>query len=419
MIHSAFAVCPAGLEALLLEELQDQPGISEASAGRGGVWFRAEAAAIARANLWCRIPTRILLAVEQFRLRRPEDLLEAARRVPWEHYFGPDQTFRVDVNQARRPLFALAANFAVLKIKDGVCDRFRELTGRRPSIETQIPDQRLWLFIDGEKATLSMDTSGEPLFKRGWRMAKGQAPLRENLAAALVAIAQWEPSRPLLDPFCGSGTLIIEAMQRAAGLAPGFHPSRSRSFACAQWGTRSAFGRVDWVTLRAECAEAWARAESQADMLATQIVGRDCDGQAIKAAQANASRALPPRLAQGILWEEADFGQAAAPSPSGLLVTNPPYGERLEIAGMEDTRQFSEVLKRQYPGWTVWVLAHDLKFDSTIRLKAARRMPVFNGDLECRWMRFDMVHGSARSPATLQRAHVTGGPEPQSRLPPQ
>lgn len=407
MIHSAFAVCPAGLEDLLLEELQGQPGISEASSGRGGVWFRAEATAIARANLWCRIPTRILLAVEQFRLRRAEDLIEAARRVPWEQYFGPDQTFRVDVNQARRPLFALAPNFAVLKIKDGVCDRFRELTGRRPSIETQIPDQRLWLFIDGEKATLSMDTSGEPLFKRGWRMAKGQAPLRENLAAALVAVAQWQPGQPLFDPFCGSGTLLIEALQRAAGLAPGFHPSRVRSFSCEQWGPRSSFGRVPWAGLRQECALAWQSAEEAFGNRSLQIVGRDLDSQAIKAAQANAARALPAGLAEKILWQEADFAHADAPAPSGLLITNPPYGERLEIVGMDDNRQFSEVLKRHYAGWTAWVLAHDLKFDSTIRLKATRRMPVFNGDLECRWMRFDMVQGSARQPSAPQPNSAT------------
>lgn len=397
MIHSAFAVCPTGLEDLLLEELKGQPGISEASVGRGGVWFRAEAQEIAQANLWCRIPTRILLAVDQFRLRKPEDLLEAARRVPWEQYFGPEQTFRVDMNQARRPLFELAPNFAVLKIKDGVCDRFRELTGRRPSIETQIPDQRLWLFIDGDKATLSMDTSGEPLFKRGWRMAKGQAPLRENLAAALVAVAQWQPDQTLLDPFCGSGTLIIEAMQRALGLAPGFHPSRPRAFSCEQWGPRSSFAKVDWKGLRQACEDAWLKAADRATNWRARVIGRDVDSQLIKAAQANAQRALPPAVAEKIFWQEASFMLEPAPSAEGLIITNPPYGERLEITGLEDPRQFSEVLKRQYAGWTVWVLAHDLKFDSAIRLKASRRMPVFNGDLECRWMRFDMVQGSARA----------------------
>jgi putative N6-adenine-specific DNA methylase len=393
MLYSAFAVCPSGLEEILLAELQNQPGISEASAGRGGVWFRAEASAIARANLWCRIPTRILLAVEQFRLRRAEDLLEAAGRVPWELYFGPDQTFRVDVNQARRPLFDLAPNFAVLKIKDGVCDRFRERTGRRPSIETQIPDQRLWLFIDGEKATLSMDTSGEPLFKRGWRMAKGQAPLRENLAAALVAVADWQPDTPLLDPFCGSGTLLLEALQRAAGLAPGYHPSRPRSFSCEHWGPGSAFGRVNWQALRDDCQAAWQAADNWALGATMQVTGRDTDEQVLKAAQANAARALPARLAEKIVWQQADFLGSAAPQNAGLIITNPPYGERLEVLGLQDDRQFSAVLKQGYAGWTAWILAHDLRFDSAIRLKASRRMPVFNGDLECRWMRFDMVSG--------------------------
>lgn len=390
---SAFAVCPSGLEEILLTELCSQPGITEASAGRGGVWFRAEASAIARANLWCRIPTRILLALDQFRLRRAEDLLEAASRVPWEQYFGPDQTFRVDVNQARRPLFDLAPNFAVLKIKDGVCDRFRELTGRRPSIETQIPDQRLWLFIDGEKATLSMDTSGEPLFKRGWRMAKGEAPLRENLAAALVAVANWQPEQPLLDPFCGSGTLLLEALQRAAGLAPGYLPSRPRSFSCEHWGARTAFGKIDWRALRDECQAAWHAADHWAPLTQLRVTGRDTHSEVLKAAKANAARALPSALAEKITWQVADFLNTDAPGESGLLITNPPYGERLDLLGLENERQFSAILKQHYAGWTAWILAHDLKFDSTIRLKATRRMPVFNGDLECRWMRFDMVSG--------------------------
>jgi putative N6-adenine-specific DNA methylase len=136
-------------------------------------------------------------------------------------------------------------------------------------------------------------------------------------------------------------------------------------------------------------------------------MGRDLDSHAIKAAQANAARALPAGLAEKILWQEADFAHADAPAPSGLLITNPPYGERLEIVGMDDNRQFSEVLKRHYAGWTAWVLAHDLKFDSTIRLKATRRMPVVNGDLECRWMRFDMVQGSARQPFAPQPNSAT------------
>ncbi|MEY3670228.1 MAG: hypothetical protein RL258_1624, partial [Pseudomonadota bacterium] len=154
---------------------------------------------------------------------------------------------------------------------------------------------------------------------------------------------------------------------------------------------------------------AWRAAEERLKDLSLRVVGRDLDGQAIKAAQANAVRALPLAIAEKIVWEQGDFAHAQAPATAGLLVTNPPYGERLEIVGMDDTRQFSEVLKRHYAGWTAWVLSHDLKFDSTIRLKAARRMPVFNGDLECRWMRFDMVHGSAR----LQNNPPTV-PQPQS-----
>ncbi|MEY3970483.1 MAG: hypothetical protein RLZZ80_181, partial [Pseudomonadota bacterium] len=166
---SAFAVCPSGLEACLAQELSSIEGVGEVQAGKAGCWFRADATAIARANLWCRTPTRILLMLDQLRLRSADDLYAAAKRLPWEKFLHPAQTIRIDVNQGRPAPFELALPFAGFKVKDGLCDRLRDLTGERPSVDTRNPDIRIWVYIDGDKATLSIDTSGEPLFKRGWR----------------------------------------------------------------------------------------------------------------------------------------------------------------------------------------------------------------------------------------------------------
>jgi putative N6-adenine-specific DNA methylase len=405
---SAFAVCPSGLESCLAEELSRIEGVGEVQAGKAGCWFRADATAIARANLWCRIPTRILLMLDQLRLRSADDLYAAAKRLPWEKYLHPAQTIRIDVNQGRPAPFELALPFAGFKVKDGLCDRLRDLTGERPSVDTRNPDIRIWIYIDGDKATLSIDTSGEPLFKRGWRLAKGEAPLRENLAAALVQMAgvkpieaQAQPPQVILDPMAGSGTLLIEAASLLAGLAPGFHPTNPRRFACEDFNKASPFGRVDFIALRAACAAAWAHATALA---LPKMMGRDLDGRLVRVAQDNAARALPPAISRQLVFEEADFFEAAAPTPltdtvsaemPNLLITNLPYGKRVQMSE-DEPRRLSETLKRQYAGYQAWLLTDNLKLDSAIRLKAGRRVPVFNGDIECRWMRFDMVAGSAR-----------------------
>jgi putative N6-adenine-specific DNA methylase len=389
---TGFAVCPSGLEALLAKECEAIEGLSEVQAARGGVHFRSDANGMARANLWLRTATRVLLLLDQCRLQKADDILAAARRIPWEQYMGPQQTFRVDVNQGRSPTFQLALPFAGLRVKDGLCDRMREHAGDRPSVDTRSPDIRIWLFIDGEKATLSIDTTGEPLFKRGWRQAKGEAPLRENLAAALIQEANWDGQRPLLDPMCGSGTLIIETVSRWAGLAPGFHPEEPRRFGFENFGSQSPFGHINMSSLRQACARQWQAASEM--ILPERVVARDLSEALAQTTRRNVDRALPRHLARHIEVSAADFFEATAPAQTGLLITNPPYGKRIDLD--QDVRRLSEVLKRHYAGWTAWLLTDDPKFDSALRLKAARRMPVFNGDIECRWMRFDMVSGSAR-----------------------
>jgi putative N6-adenine-specific DNA methylase len=410
-----FAVCPTGLEDVLHQELAGMAGFQEVVQGRGGVRFTASAEAIARANLWARIPTRLLVEAGRGTLTKTDDIRIIANKIQWEHWFTFRQTLRIDLAVGREPKLEqpVARNFATLLIKDGICDRFRATRGERPSIDTTFPDIRVWSYIDQNELTIYLDSSGEPLFKRGWRQAKGEAPLRENLAAALVAMTQWDLKSPVMDPFCGSGTLLIEAMQRALGLPPGYAPHSPREFAAERFHAESPMGQVNWRALRAEAKAAIDRVHEGLRKQAMSpgsgislpaMMGSDRDARMIEIARSNAERALPALAAQSIQWKVCPMNAVTAIADHGLLICNPPYGKRLEQSAQSvddnvDTdfeRSIAETLKRQFAGWQAWILTDDLKLERSMRLKASRRVPVFNGDIECRWMRFDMVAGSMR-----------------------
>jgi putative N6-adenine-specific DNA methylase len=424
-ILNGFAVCPAGLEETLEQELALMPGFQEIKKGRGGVRFAASPDSIAHANLWARVPTRLLIEVGTGSVRKQDDIHAIALRVLWEQWFTFRQTLRIDLAVGREPKLEkpLARNFATLLIKDGICDRFRKARGERPSIDTTHPDIRVWAYLDQNELTLYIDTSGEPLFKRGWRQSKGEAPLRENLAAALVMMSQWDGKTPLLDPFCGSGTLLIEALQCALRLPPGYVPSAPREFAAERFHANSPMGQVNWQALRAKAKQDIERVEKEfssggAAIRLPKINGSDRDSRMIRVAKENAERALPLPIASAIEWKVCAFEEVTPNAGHGLLIANPPYGKRLEKRmGPADTpmeaenagsaaeqvdfsfeRGIAETLKKKFAGWSAWLLTDDLKLESHMRLKASRRIPVFNGDIECRWMRFDMVAGSMRDP---------------------
>ncbi|MEY3665185.1 MAG: hypothetical protein RLZZ153_1367 [Pseudomonadota bacterium] len=216
-----FAPCPRGLESLLATELAGL-GASDVAATQGGVAFDAEPATAWLANLHSRLASRVLMRVGSGPYRDEDGLYKLARRIEWERWFDASFTLRVDVAAQRSPLRSL--NFAALRIKDGIVDHFRASSGDRPSIDTREPDVRVHAFLQARSLAIYLDLSGEPLFKRGWRSeagAKGEAPLKENLAAGLLMLARWCPGEPLMDPFCGSGTLLIEAAQMQLGIAPG------------------------------------------------------------------------------------------------------------------------------------------------------------------------------------------------------
>jgi len=376
--YAVFAPCPQGLEEALAHECQAL-GFTDARAARAGCRFTTDWSGILRANLYSRLATRILVRLAHAPVANEDAIFALAYDTPWEQWFGPQQRLRVDTSAMRSPMRSL--QFCNLRVKDGICDRLRDREGARPDIDTVRPDARVHLFLDETSATLYLDTTGESLFKRGWRLEKGQAPLRENLASGLLALSGWRPDQPLLDPFCGSGTILIEAASIALGLPAGI--------------TRP-FG---FERLRNHDVRGWQDVKDQARATIRQhvdipLVGGDLSAEMIAAARANAKRAgLPP---DAITWHVQDALALVADTKAGWIITNPPYGERMDAMQDAFWLPWSAQLKRHYADWQVGVISSDMDFPSRLRLKPKRRIPVHNGALDCRLFIFEIVHSSYR-----------------------
>ncbi len=380
-----FAVCPRGVEVLLERELRSL-NATEVATTAGGVLFSGSLATAYAANLYSRIASRILWRAISGYYRNETDLYELAMGVPWEREFSPEQRLRVDVTAHRSPLRSL--QFATLRIKDAICDRARERSGARPSIDRLQPDVQVLAHLTEQTAQLYLDLSGEALFKRGWRADKGEAPIKENLAAALLMISGWTPQQNLLDPFCGSGTIVIEAACMAIGRAPGLQ----RHFGFEK--LRS-FDRPAWAALQQQ-----ARAAIKDDV-GVRLVGRDISTRVLAIANANAVRAgLGGLLQSGALqFGAADARSGDPPSQTGIIVTNPPYGEQSNPKSASVPAMMGDVaaqFKRKFAGWQAWMLSSDRKLPQHMRLKESGKTVLYNGALECRLFRFDMVAGSMR-----------------------
>ena len=389
--------CAAGVEGLLADEVHHLTGLTgnDLLTGRGGVMANASWRDALRLNLHSRLTQRILIQLSQTFYRNEKDLYDAASAVAWEIWFTTKQTFKIEITAQHSPLTSL--NFAALKIKDAVADRFRAKRGERPDVNTQWPDVRIYVHLTTDSCTLYMDTSGEPLFKRGWREDKGDAPLKETLAAAMLAASGWDAHTPLYDPCCGSGTIAIEAAQIACGIAPGI----MRRFAFEKL---LPFQPHVWQALQDD-----ARAQEHAPT--TEIHASDVAFRMVDFTQRNAERAGVGQVVQA---RGGDALQRMPPCETpGVMLLNPPYGERIEAAGVagvssrvreiaegDDGGEFFAQLashwKKNYNGWTAWMLTPDLKLPSKMRLKESRRVPMWNGPIECRMFRFDLMKGSVR-----------------------
>ena len=394
-----FLPCASGVEPLLCQEIGSilQRADGNIRTMRAGVMLQASWHQVMQLNLHTRLAQRVLIQLFQGPYRNENDIYAMAHDVPWEQWFGKRQTFKISISAQRSPLKSI--NFAALRVKDALVDRFREREGERPSVELRSPQVRVHVHLTSDQLSLFIDTSGEPLFKRGWRNDTGPAPLKETLAAALLAASGYSheldgtPSGvgrglPLYDPCCGSGTIAIEAAQIACGIAA---------------GSRRSFG---FEELRCHERDIWHDLKDQA--IASQhppraeIHGSDVAFRMVDFANQNAKRA---GVAHAIEFRGGDALQRQPPTPtSGLLILNPPYGERMEPSGIAKNRQDAVVAdggdfylglaqhwRAHYGGWTAWVLSPDLKLPGRMRMQESRRTPLWNGAIECRFFRFAIL----------------------------
>jgi putative N6-adenine-specific DNA methylase len=379
-----FATCPRGLELVLAEEL-GQFGGQRIHAVGGGVQFAGDFFLCYRVNLESRIASRVLWQVATSGYRSEGDIYQTSFALQWTDWFDPARTIRVDVSATKSPLTIL--KFVTLKIKDAVCDKIRRLSGRRPSVDTHEPEISIQGHLTDRDFTLYLDTTGEPLFKRGQRMAAGEAPLRENLAAGILRLAAWVPGIPLLDPMCGSGTILLEAAHMALDIAPGL----GRRFAFEKFKN---FDARRWRELRQRSAG------RQKPKVPLTIYGSDLAGDALKAARANL---IAAGLEKIVSLKRADVLELSAPAKEGVIVTNPPYGVRLgeQQALAEFYPKLGDVLKKQFSGWRAYLLSADMRLPKLIRLAASKRTPLYNGALECRLFEYKMVEGGMRKKKSI------------------
>lgn len=376
-----FAICPRGLETLLQDELAAL-GATELKITHGGVHFAGDWAVCYRANLESRLATRILWHLVTAPYTREDDIYRLAVRQLWPNHFSVANTFRVVTTAIKCPLKSL--DFVTLRVKDAVCDRFREDAGERPNIDTRYPDVSVHVFLTADRCTLYLDTSGQPLWQRGFRRASVDAPVKENLAAGILKLSGWQPDTPLVDPMCGSGTFLLEAVQMALDRAPGL----DRHFGFERL---KKFDAALWTHIRNA---ALARVKNPAQL---DIRGSDHDERAVRATRRNLEEA---GFSQWVRVDTADLLELSAPAPAGTLVANPPYGERLgeQEALAAFYPQLGAALKRHWAGWNCFFFTADLRLPKLMGLKPSRKTPLYNGPLECRLFEIRMVAGSNRKP---------------------
>ncbi|WP_156877024.1 THUMP domain-containing protein, partial [Paludibacterium yongneupense] len=374
-----FATCPRGLDEVLAAELT-AIGASEVSRSDGGVSFAGDAALMMRANLESRIASRILLCLAQGPYRDERDINALAMQVDWPHHFDVTRSIKVKTDGVGARVKSL--DFVSLTVKDAVCDRFRQAALGRPNVDTRNPDIRIHVFISPDKASVYLDTSGDALFKRGWRQETGDAPLRENLAAGILLLAGYNGEQALLDPMCGSGTFLVEAaniaLKRAPGLTRRFGFEKFADFDARAWDAQLAQARAKALPARA-----------------LPIRGTDNDAAMIAMARSNLERA---HLAEAVQLDVCDILDTRPHADSGLIVCNPPYGVRMDeldtLAGLYP--QLGDWLKQNFAGWTANLFTGDLRLAQLIRLAVKRRVPLYNGALECRLFVLPLIAGSAR-----------------------
>lgn len=369
-----FATAAKGVEEVVADELRGL-GIGGVAVESGGARFAGEIADCWRANLWLRCANRVLITLASFPCATPQELYDGVRTIPWSRHLTPEMTLAVDCSLRASSL--THSGFVALKTKDAIVDELRDRCGRRPSVDTRDPDLRVNVHLVKDRCTVSLDSSGDPLDRRGYRLERTEAPLRETLAAALVELSGWDGSVPLADPMCGSGTILIEAALRAGRHAPGL---LRKGFGFQRW---PGFDPSLWQGIIAK-----ARAEALSTLPAP-LVGCDRSAQALAVARQNARRAGVAELVTLTQRELRDFTPPPGP---GILLFNPPYGQRLgEEEALKPLYQLiGDVMKQRCTGYTAYLFTGSKELAKCVGLRASRRIVLFNGPIECRLLKYEL-----------------------------
>ena len=376
---SGIAVVPPGLEDAAATELTAL-GCQAVARLHRAVRFQTDLAGYYRLHLQARLPFRLLLELAQFPCRSKDELYDGVQRaVDWSRWLPPGATFRVDATGSAPGLNH--SHYSALQVKNALVDLQRQQWGARSSVDLDNPDLSIHLHLGGGEAALSLDGSGGSLHRRGYRAAMGLAPLKENLAAGLIALTGWDGSVPLADPLCGSGTLLIEAACLALGRAPGL----GRHFALERWPK---FDSQLWQQER-QAASDLARETLPSGAALAPIVGREQDPGVLDQAHSNAEAA---GIASALELSLGDCRDFMPPPGPGILVCNPPYGERIgEREGLETLyADLGRMVKERCGGWSLWLLSGNPELTGALKMKASRRIPISNGGIDCRWLHYEV-----------------------------
>ncbi|WP_299488946.1 THUMP domain-containing protein [Acaryochloris sp. IP29b_bin.137] len=374
MSREYFATVARGLESLAAQELEEL-GAQSVQPGFCGVAFQGDRKLLYQVNLWARLPFRILLRLEAFPCQDAEDLYRGIQRLPWPEYLTPEFTLAVDATGKTQQLNH--SHFTALQVKNAIVDQQRQQFGARSHVDTQAPDVRINVHLHRDRCVVSLDSSGSSLHRRGYRPAVGTAPLKESLAAALIRLSGWTSDLAFMDPLCGSGTLPLEAGLQGLNIAPGLF---RQQFGFTTWPD---FDAVLWQSLRAEAQT------QQRTQLSMPMWGSDRNPDVIEQARQNAHNC---GVADHIWFEPIDVQDIEPPTSSGILICNPPYGERLGNA--EDLGRFyhqlGQVLKQRFKGWTAFILSGNKALAQSIGLKSSQRTAINNGSIPCQFLKYEL-----------------------------
>ena len=367
-----------GLEPVLAQELT-QLGANNVQTGRRMVSFTGDKEMLYRANFQLHTAIRILKPIAHFKARSAEDMYDEVKKIDWSQYIEKGKTFSVDSVVYSEEF--RNSRFVTYKVKDAIVDQFREATGTRPNISVSNPDIRLNIHIAEDQATLSLDSSGESLHRRGYRQESVEAPLNEVLAAGMILMSGWKADTDFIDPMCGSGTLLIEAALIARNINPGVF--------------RKAFAFEKWPDFNQELFDTIYNDDSQERDFAHHIYGYDVDMKAVNTARLNVKAA---GLSQTIMVEQQDFKDFKKPTEKSIIMTNPPYGERISTPDLLGTyKMIGERLKHEFGGNEAWILSYREECFEQIGLKPSIKIPLYNGSLECEFRKYALFDGKMKT----------------------